>query len=104
MPETADVGVLSHMASAALSWALLLRPKGPVEGDDVGSVLSRAEDRLARKDLDGAAREVNALKGWAGVLAQDWLREARKRLEVEQVIQVCFWIGYLFGRQRVFGG
>jgi hypothetical protein len=51
-------------------------------------VLSRAEERLARRDLDGAAREVNGLKGWAGVLAQDWLREARKRLEVEQALAV----------------
>jgi len=43
---------------------------------------------LNEKDLDGAAREVNQLQGWAGKLAGDWLREARKRLEVEQALQV----------------
>lgn len=67
---------------------MLFRKTGNVEGSDVASVLARAEDRLQRKDLDGAAREVNSLKGWAGTLAGDWLREARKRLEVEQALEV----------------
>lgn len=67
---------------------MLFKKTGNVEGDDVASVLARAEDRLSRKDLDGAAREVNALKGWAGVLAGDWLKEARRRLEVEQALEV----------------
>jgi mitofilin len=35
-----------------------------------------------------AARELNQLQGWAGKLASDWLREARKRLTVEQALQV----------------
>lgn len=67
---------------------MLFAKTGNVEGEDVASVISRAEDRLSRKDLDGAAREVNQLKGWAGVLAGDWLREARKRLEVEQALEI----------------
>jgi mitofilin len=79
---------LSHLASAGLS-KVLFRPRaGWVEGDDVGAVLARAEYLLNEKDLDGAARQVNQLQGWAGKLAGDWLREARKRLEVEQALQV----------------
>ncbi|CDZ97613.1 mitochondrial protein [Phaffia rhodozyma] len=87
VPEAADAGLLAHLTSFVLS-PLLFRKSGNVEGNDVGAVLARAEDRLARNDLDGAAREVNSLKGWPATLAQDWLREARKRLEVEQALEV----------------
>ena len=93
VPAEHEAGVLSHLASAGLS-KVLFRPRaGWVEGSDVGAVLARAEYLLNEKDLDGAAREVNQLQGWAGKLAGDWLREARKRLEVEQALQV--------GRDRV---
>jgi mitofilin len=89
-----EAGVLSHIASAGLSKLLFRRQAGWVEGDDVGAILSRAEYLLSEKDLDGAARQVNQLKGWAGKVAGDWLREARRRLEVEQALGVslsmCF--------------
>ncbi|GHJ85522.1 hypothetical protein NliqN6_1924 [Naganishia liquefaciens] len=83
-----EAGVLSHVASAALSKLLFRRQNGWVEGDDVGAVLARAEYLLGEKDLDGAARQVNQLRGWAGKVAGDWLREARRRLEVEQALGV----------------
>jgi hypothetical protein len=88
VPAEHQAGVLSHIASAGLSKLLFRRKAGWVEGDDVSAVLARAEYLLSEKDLDGAARQVNQLKGWAGKLAGDWLREARKRLEVEQALGV----------------
>lgn len=88
VPAEHEAGVLSHVASAALSKLLFRRQSGWVEGDDVGAVLARAEYLLSEKDLDGAARQVNQLKGWAGKVAGDWLREARRRLEVEQALGV----------------
>ncbi|PWZ01375.1 hypothetical protein BCV70DRAFT_198806 [Testicularia cyperi] len=84
-PETA--GVLSHLASAAIS-PLLFRKRGLVEGEDVPSVLARAEYYLDRKDLDSATRELNQLKGWPKLLASDWLAASRKRLEVQQALEV----------------
>lgn len=86
LPEQA--GLLSHMASAILS-PLLFTKSGNPEGDDAPSVLARAEYALLqRRDLDAAAREINGLKGWAKVLAQDWLEESRRRLEVEQGVRL----------------
>ncbi len=82
-----SAGVLSHLTSAAFS-PLLFRKRGLVDGDDVPSILSRAEYFLQREDLDGAAREVNQLKGWGKVLAEDWLDAARKRLEAKQALDV----------------
>ncbi|CAO1617691.1 unnamed protein product [Sympodiomycopsis kandeliae] len=86
LPEQA--GLLSHITSAILS-PLLFTKVGNVQGDDVPSILARAEYALLqRKDLDTAAREINQLKGWAKVLAEDWLNESRKRLEVEQSLKI----------------
>jgi mitofilin len=88
VPAPEEASVVSHLASAAFS-KLLFTPKAAVvEGDDVSSVLARAEWCLGEKDLDGAAREVNNLKGWPKKLAADWLREARRRLEVQQALEV----------------
>ncbi len=88
VPAPHEATVLSHLASAGLA-RVMFRPKaGVVEGDDVGAVLARAEWCLGEKDLDGATREVNSLKGWPGKLAADWLREARRKLEVQQALEV----------------
>jgi len=38
--------------------------------------------------LESAAREMNGLKGWAGVLSRDWVAEARRVLEVRQAVEV----------------
>lgn len=86
LPE--DAGVASHAASWALS-RLMFRKSGMTVGDDVESVLTRTETLLEEGDLDGAAREMNALEGWAGRLSVDWVREARKVLEVRQAVDVC---------------
>ena len=80
-------GVLSYLTSMALS-PLLFSRKGLVPGSDVASTVARAEWYLDHKDLDSAARELNQLRGWAKVLASDWLEEARKRLEVDQALQL----------------
>ncbi|KXN91648.1 Formation of crista junctions protein 1 [Leucoagaricus sp. SymC.cos] len=82
-----NAGVLSYLASRALS-GLRFKRHGLVAGDDVLSVLARAEYYLNEKDLDGAARELNQLKGPAKVMLQDWLEAARRRLEVQQALDV----------------
>lgn len=80
-------GVLSHVASAVLS-KLRFKPRGLPEGNDVLSVLARAEYHLNEKDLDTAARELNQLTGWSKLLLKDWLDAARARLEVQQALEV----------------
>jgi len=82
-----NAGVLSHLASHAFSW-FRFRRHGLVAGDDVLSVLARAEYYLNEKNLDSAARELNQLKGTAKVLLEDWLEAARRRLEVQQALEV----------------
>ncbi|KAF5372787.1 hypothetical protein D9615_010119 [Tricholomella constricta] len=82
-----NAGVLSYLASYLFS-GLRFRRQGLVAGDDVLSVIARAEYHLNEKNLDSAARELNQLKGAAKVLLHDWLKAARRRLEVEQALDV----------------
>ncbi|RKF82632.1 MICOS complex subunit MIC60 [Golovinomyces cichoracearum] len=82
-----DAGVASQASSYILS-KFLFQKKGLANGDDVESILARAETFLEEGDLDSAAREVNGLKGWAKTLSRDWLDEVRKVLEVRQALDV----------------
>ncbi|TIC03903.1 hypothetical protein E3Q17_00768 [Wallemia mellicola] len=86
-PEV-GAGPLSIAVSTALSSLLLFKKQGLVEGNDVASVLSRADYYLSQKNLDMAARELNQLTGWPKTLLTDWLNEARKTLHVQQALDV----------------
>ncbi|KIX93973.1 uncharacterized protein Z520_10310 [Fonsecaea multimorphosa CBS 102226] len=85
LPENA--GIASHAASLVLS-NVLFKKHGQPTGDDVESILTRTETMLEEGDLDGAAREMNSLQGWAKVLSRDWLGDVRKVLEVRQALDV----------------
>jgi mitofilin len=87
LPE--DAGVASHAASAVLSRFMFNKQgAGMPEGDDVEAILSRTQVFLEEGDIDGAAREMNSLGGWAGVLSKDWVAECRRVLETKQAIDV----------------
>lgn len=83
-----QAGVLNHLVSAAIAPLLFSKSGYPQDGDDVPSVLARTQYLLERRDLDGAARQLNQLKGWPKILVEDWLQAARRRLEVEQHLEV----------------
>lgn len=85
LPE--DAGVASHASSLLLS-KVMFKKQGLAAGDDVESVLTRTQTFLEEGDLDGAAREMNGLTGWAKTLSRDWLGEVRKVLEVRQALEV----------------
>ena len=87
LPE--DAGVASHAASAVLSRLMFSKKgEGMPEGSDVESVLTRTEVLLEEGELDAAAREMNSLHGWAGVLSKDWVGECRRVLETKQALDV----------------
>lgn len=89
LPDSA--GVAGHAASWVLS-KVLFRKQGLAQGDDVESILTRTETFLEEGNVDSAAREMNQLRGWARRLAQDWLKEARLLLEVQQAVEVGYFI------------
>ncbi len=66
---------------AALAQWIVVRRSG--EGDTPSGVVERAERRLAADDLAGAISELSRLSGPARQVAEPWLRDARKRLEID---------------------
>lgn len=83
-----NAGILGHILSIFFSKFLL-----PVEGlnpngKDIESVIGRVSQSLVRGDLDIAVEEVSSLKGWTRRLANDWVKEGRKRLEAEFLLDV----------------
>jgi mitofilin len=91
LPE--DAGVASHAASAVLSKMMFTKKgeRGLPNGDDVEATLARTEVLLEEGDLESATREMNGLKGWAGVLSRDWVAETRRVLEVRQAVDVSIF-------------
>ena len=85
LPE--DAGVAGHAASWLLSH-IMFRHRGYVKGDDVESRLARVEALLEAGRLEDATREMNSFNEWGRALSRDWLKEARKRLEVVQAVEV----------------
>lgn len=84
-----NAGLLGYVASLLFS-KLLMRVKGvKPEGKDIESVIGRVELSLTHGDLDVAVEEVANLKGWTRRLADDWVKEGRKRLEAEFLFGVA---------------
>ncbi|CAI5756025.1 unnamed protein product [Candida verbasci] len=83
-----NAGLLGHLSSFLFS-KLLLPVKGIKEnGKDIESVIGRVESYLSRGELDLAVEEVTNLKGWCRKLANDWIIESRKRLEIEFLLNI----------------
>jgi len=85
LPE--DAGIAAHAGNWVLS-KLMFKKNGLAQGNDVESILAKTETYLEESNVDSAAREMNQLSGWARTLANDWLREARLVLEVQQALDV----------------
>lgn len=83
-----NAGLLGHLASALFSKLLLPVKGAKPEGRDIESVIGRVEQSLVRGELDVAVEEVANLKGWTRKLADDWVREGRKRLEAEFLLDL----------------
>lgn len=64
-----------------------IRKVGPVEGDDPGAIVSRAEAQLAASDLQSAVDELGGLEGAPAEAAKDWLAQARARLASQRVMR-----------------
>lgn len=83
-----NAGLLGHLSSMLFSKLLFPVKGAKPEGKDIESVIGRVESSLARGELDVAVEEVANLKGWSRKLADDWVKEGRKRLEIEFLMKI----------------
>ncbi|GAM97108.1 putative phage tail protein [alpha proteobacterium U9-1i] len=79
----AGAGFWGRIQAALAQW-IVVRRAG--EGDTPAGVVERASQRLAADDLAGAVQEVNSLSGAPKQVAQRWLTDAQRRLEIDQRI------------------
>ncbi|CUM49310.1 unnamed protein product [Debaryomyces fabryi] len=83
-----NAGLLGHLSSMLFSKLLFPVKGAKPDGKDIESVIGRVESSLARGELDVAVEEVANLKGWSRKLADDWVKEGRKRLEIEFLMKI----------------
>ncbi|MGE0597199.1 MAG: COG4223 family protein [Hyphomonadaceae bacterium] len=77
----AGAGFWARIQAALAQWVIIRRSG---EGDTPAGVVERAEQRLAADDLAGAIQELNRLSGPPKQVAQRWLSDAQRRLEIDQ--------------------
>ena len=77
----AGAGFWGRIQAALAQW-IIVRNSG--EGDTPAGVVERAGQRLAADDLTGAIQEVNRLSGASKQVAQRWLTDAQRRLEIDR--------------------
>lgn len=83
-----NAGLLGHIASVVFSKFLMPVKGVKPDGKDIESVIARVNSSLVRGHLDEAVEEVANLKGWSRKLADDWVKEARVRLEAEFLVSL----------------
>ncbi|ODV64223.1 uncharacterized protein ASCRUDRAFT_73894 [Ascoidea rubescens DSM 1968] len=89
-----NAGLLGHLTSRLFS-KILIPKKGSPSGKDMESVLARVDNSLKLGKIDDAVEEVSSLKGWSRKLADDWVVESRKRLEIE------FLLGLISSQSKI---
>jgi mitofilin len=92
LPE--NPGVLGFVSSALFSKLIWSKQGVPVKtgddyiGNDVESVVARVADYLHKNKLDDAVEEVTALKGVPRKIANDWIEDTRRKLQIQFLLDV----------------
>lgn len=92
LPE--NPGLLGYASSTIFSKFLWSKSGVPVKsndefiGNDVESVIARVNNYLQKNQLDNAVEEVTSLKGIARELADDWLVDTRRKLEINFLFDI----------------
>lgn len=76
----AGAGFWGRIQAALAQWIVIRRAGG---GDTPEGVVERAEDYLAAGRLDAAIQELNRLTGEPRRVADPWIADARRRLEID---------------------
>jgi hypothetical protein len=80
MESQAGAGFWGRIQAALAQWIVVRRAGG---GDTPEGIVERAEDALASDQLDVAIRELNRLPEGPKRVAQPWIAEATRRLEID---------------------
>jgi hypothetical protein len=77
----AGAGFWGRIQAALAQWIVIRRAGS---GDTPEGIVERAELRLRADDLAGAIAQMNRLSGASKRVAQPWINDAQRRLEIDQ--------------------
>lgn len=92
LPENPGIlGYISSSLASKLLWSksgVPIKTKDEFIGNDVESVIARVNDYLQKNKLDDAVEEVTSLKGVPREIANDWIVDARRKLEIQFLLDI----------------
>ncbi|SMN19286.1 similar to Saccharomyces cerevisiae YKR016W FCJ1 Mitochondrial inner membrane protein involved in formation and molecular structure of crista junctions [Maudiozyma saulgeensis] len=83
-----NAGILGHITAKFFSFFLFSKKGISTSGDDLDALFARVQTNLETAKLDDAIEDVISLKGWPRVLCEQWVKDARRKLEIESLIDI----------------
>lgn len=81
-------GLFSHMVSRLFSKLLITKKGDSPRAIDLDSIYARVEYNLRLGNLSEAVEQVVALRGWPHAICDDWIKDARKKLEIMTLVDL----------------
>ena len=81
-------GILGHISAKIFSLLLFTKRGVSPDGTDLDSFYSKVSENIRLSKLDVALADAVSLQGWPHVLCQDWIEDAKVKLEVQTLIEV----------------
>ncbi|CCF55790.1 hypothetical protein KAFR_0A03550 [Kazachstania africana CBS 2517] len=82
-----NAGILGHFTAKLFS-LLLVTKRGDNQKNDLDSIFARVSDYLKLSKLNLALEEVIKLEGWPRILCEEWICDARRKLEIKSLIDL----------------
>ncbi|KAG0669381.1 Formation of crista junctions protein 1 [Maudiozyma exigua] len=83
-----NAGILGHITAKFFSFFLFSKKGISTNSDDLDTLFARVQTNLETAKLDDAIEDVVSLNGWPRVLCEQWIIDARRKLEIESLIDV----------------
>ena len=81
-------GILGQLSAKVFSLFLFTKTGNSSDATDFDSVYARVGDKLRVSNLNDAVEEVVSLKGWPHKVCEGWIEDARRKLEVQRLVEI----------------
>lgn len=81
-------GFLGHLTAKVFSNLLFTKNGTTTDEFNPDDIYSNVKENLKIAKIDKALETVVELKGWPHILCEDWIKEARSRLELETLVDI----------------
>ncbi|CCE64610.1 hypothetical protein TPHA_0I01040 [Tetrapisispora phaffii CBS 4417] len=81
-------GILGHMSAKIFSMLLFTKRGVSTDGTELDSIYANINENIRLSKLDIALTDAVSLQGWPHIVCQDWIEDAKLKLEVESLVDV----------------